>query len=49
MKRLNSTDTDSTIYYIVSGEKDNEGAVIEKSIHGSHNVRFLNDTTWFLV
>jgi hypothetical protein len=39
VKRLNTTDTDSTIYYIVSGEQANEGAVIEKGIHGSHNFR----------
>lgn len=38
-KRLNTTATDATIYYIISGEKDNEGAVIEKNIEGSHNFR----------
>lgn len=48
-KRLNTTKTDTTIYYIVSGEKDNEGAVIEKNIDGSHNFRQLSSTQWFLV
>jgi hypothetical protein len=48
-QRLIETNVSAPIYYILSGIKDNEGCVIEKSSIGIHNVYDLSEETWFLV
>jgi len=37
------------IYYIISGVKANEGAVIERDPASVHGLYTLNSTNWFLV
>jgi hypothetical protein len=37
------------IYYILAGNHDNEGTVIERKPDGPYGVRDLNSTTWYLV
>ncbi len=47
--RLENQNVTAPIYYIISGNGGNEGAVIEKKSVGTHAVYTLNETTWFLV
>jgi len=49
LERLKSTQVGAPVYYILSGLKPNEGAVIEKNTNGVHEVYTLSNTTWFLV
>lgn len=49
MRRLNYTTITAPTYYIVSGVKDNQGAVIERDIHGAHGYYQLTEERWYLV
>jgi len=49
LARLKSTRVATPVYYMISGLKANEGAVIERDYTGAHAIYTLNETTWFLV
>ena len=49
LERLLTTRIAAPIYYIISGVKPNEGAVIERDPGSVHAYYTLNDTNWFLV
>jgi len=46
---LKTTRIGGPVYYVISGTKGNEGAVIERDSNGVHGFYTLNDKTWFLV
>lgn len=49
LQKLLTTRIAAPIYYVISGVKPNEGAVIERDPGSVHNYYTLNETTWFLV
>jgi hypothetical protein len=49
LERLKTTRIGGPVYYVVSGTKPNEGAVIERDSNAVHGFYTLNSTTWFLV
>jgi hypothetical protein len=49
LKRLNETEIIAPANYIISGMKNNEGAVIERGCRNIHGFYTLTDKNWFLV
>lgn len=49
LERLKTTRIGGPVYYIISGTKGYEGAVIERDPNGVHGFYTLNATNWFLV
>ena len=49
MKRLKTERIGGPVYYVVSGVKPNEGAVIERDVNSVNACYELSDSTWFLV
>lgn len=49
LERLKTTRIGGPVYYVISGVKPNEGAVIERDSNGIHGFYSLDDKTWFLV
>ena len=49
LERLKTTRIGGPVYYIISGTKGYEGAVIERDSDAVHGFYTLNETNWFLV
>jgi len=49
LQKLLNTRISAPVYYIISGVKPNEGAIIERDPNSVHGFYTLNATNWFLI